>query len=490
MAELSNGFTVDEALSSMGFGNFHVLGLFFAGLGWASSAMALTLLSIILPSVKSEWRLSANEESMITTVVFAGTLVGAYFFGYLSDVYGRRTSIICSVICSGGAVSLAGVSRTYASLLVVIYLFGFGAGGGHVFASWFLEFAPISTRGSATAALSLFYSFGNIVAASLAWMIMPRLGWRWLVSSSCLPPLFVLLLGLIVPESPRYLIMKGKITDAQKVLEKVARFNRTEVPRGSLISSQLTAKDEEHASLELEENSLLLAGKKKDGGSESRLSSVFLLFSPKLLRTTFLLWLVYFGNVFAYYGIIFLTSQMSSGQNSCMSSTVVNNDKNATSYGEILLNSLAEVPSALLAAGIVDWAGRKLSLVMTSTLSFILLVPLVCHQSKTVTTALLFGARLFITTGTMVLAVYSSEVYPTSLRSTGVGIATAVGTIGGMVCPLVAVVLIEGCHQGPAIGLFEAVLVLIGVAVVLLPLETKGKTLNDSIPNDEELSEL
>ncbi|KAG9153504.1 hypothetical protein Leryth_019783 [Lithospermum erythrorhizon] len=486
MGDLSDGFSVDEALSSMGFGYFHVVALLYAGVGWASNAMALTLLSIIGPAVKSEWGLSSNQESMITTVVFAGTLVGAYFFGYVSDAYGRRTSSMSLITCVGGAILVSGFSQSYEFLLLVVSLFGFGAGGGHVFASWFLEFAPISTRGSATAVLSLFYSFGNIIAASLAWIIMPRLGWRWLLISSCLPPLFVLLLGLIVPESPRYLIMKGKITDAHKVLEKVALLNRTELPRGSLISSLLIGKDEEHGSSE--QSQLLYARKEKDGSSESRLPSVFLLFSPKLLRTTFLLWLVFFGNVFAYYGIIFLTTEMSGGQSNCMSHPVLINDQDTTSntsYGEILLNSLAEFPSALFAAVVVDWAGRKLSLVMTSTLSFILLVPLVCQQSEIVTTALLFGARLFITSGTMVLAVYASEVYPTSLRSTGVGVATAVGCIGGMLCPYVAVALIEGCHQGPAMGLFEAVFVLIAVSVILLPLETKGKRLNDSLDSDK-----
>ncbi|KAG9131971.1 hypothetical protein Leryth_017176 [Lithospermum erythrorhizon] len=486
MGDLGAGFTLDEAISSIGFGYFHVVSLFFAGLGWASSAMGLTLLSIIGPEVKSEWRLSSGEESMLTSVVFAGTIMGGYFWGSISDAYGRRMSTIGTMMCTGGALFLVTFSPGYACLLVLLCLFGFGAGGVHVFASWFLEFAPTSSRGSWTVAISVFYSLGNILAASLAWVIMPRLGWRWLTLTSCLPPLTVLLIGCIIPESPRYLCLKGKTTEAYQVLEKVALFNRTKVPPGDLIFSPLMQKDEEYGSSE--NVPLLDSIGKKTGHSRSQFSSVLMLFSPKLLKTTLLVFVLCFGNLFAYYGIIFLTSELSSGQSRCSPRLDVpeNTQQVATSYADIFINSLAELPSAFIAAAIVDRAGRKLSIVITSISSFFLLLPLVWHQSDITTTALLFGTRLFISSGTMVLSVYVSEIYPTSVRSTGAGIVNSVGSIGGMVCPLVAVVLVEGCHQGAAITLFEVVIVLIGVSALMIPVETSGKELSDVLTSDEE----
>lgn len=53
------------------------------------------------------------------------------------------------------------------------------------------------------------------------------------------------------------------------------------------------------------------------------------------------------------------------------------------------------------------------------------------------------------------------------------------GRIAGMICPLVAVGLVSGCHQMAAIGLFEAVIILSGISVLLFPIETKGRELND-----------
>ncbi|GAA0158563.1 secondary carrier transporter [Lithospermum erythrorhizon] len=239
---------------------------------------------------------------------------------------------------------------------------------------------------------------------------MPRLGWRWLTVSSSLTPLIVILIGCVVPESLSYLCMKGKTSEAYKVLEKVAIFNRTKVPPGVLILSPLIQKDEEHSSSEEE-----------------------------------------------------------------------NNQQDDTSYGNIFINSLEEMSSAFIAIAIVDRVGQKLSIVMTSTLSFFLLLPLAWHQSDIATTVLLFGSRLFVAAGMTIVGVYVNEAYPTSVRSTGTGVMCSIGNIGGVVCPLIAIVLVEGCHQGASVSLFEFVILLMIVSVLMIPVETSGRELVYSI---------
>lgn len=83
---------------------------------------------------------------------------------------------------------------------------------------------------------------------------------------------------------------------------------------------------------------------------------------------------------------------------------------------------------------------------------------------------------MFITS----IAFFFLQIYPTSVRTTGLGVASSVGRIGGMVCPLVAVGLTHGCHQTIAIILF-VVIALSGFAVVLFPMETKGKELKNTL---------
>ena len=90
MKHESQTYTVDEALVAIGFGNFQILVLAYAGMGQVSEAMEMMLLSFVGPAVQSAWGLSSHEESLITSVVFAGMLVGAYSWGMVSDNHGRR----------------------------------------------------------------------------------------------------------------------------------------------------------------------------------------------------------------------------------------------------------------------------------------------------------------------------------------------------------------------------------------------------------------
>lgn len=88
--------------------------------------------------------------------------------------------------------------------------------------------------------------------------------------------------------------------------------------------------------------------------------------------------------------------------------------------------------------------------------------------------------------GTFTIAyIYAPEIYPTSVRSTGVGVSSAMGRIGGMVSPLVAVSLVKGCHQTLAVVLFVGVALASAMAVLLFPYETKGLELADTISSNK-----
>jgi MFS family permease len=90
MGDEAYTYTVDEALLSIGFGKFQTLVLVYAGIGWLSEAMEMMLLSFVGPSVRTEWGISGKQESLISSIVFVGMLIGAFTWGYVSDNYGRR----------------------------------------------------------------------------------------------------------------------------------------------------------------------------------------------------------------------------------------------------------------------------------------------------------------------------------------------------------------------------------------------------------------
>lgn len=463
-------YTLEEALTSVGIGKFQYVAMCYAGLGFIAEAAETMILSFIGPALRSQWALSPSQESLITTVVFVGMLFGAIFWGFITDCYGRRKGLLSIAIVTAVSAALSIFSPNYNWLLAVRMMVGFGVGGGPVYGSWFLEFVPLQNRGMWTIICTGFWTIGTILEALLALMIMPRLGWRWLLALSSIPSFAALFLFVFTVESPRYLCAIGRTRDAYDILKKIAVVNKTELPPGKLVSSHVSEVHEE----------LLSPGKIKVSNLKSGFSSLLMLLSPALLRNTLLIWVVYIGNAFSYYGIILLTSLFSSGQCQHSSITLHSNDDQSL-YTDALINSLAEIPGTLLAAIMVEKVGRKFSMALMCGLNFLFLLPLLAPQLPALTTALLFGARTFISGSFVIVGVYCREIYPTSVRSTGTGVASSVGRIGAMLSPIVAVQLVIGCHQMAAIISFEAVLVISAASVMLFSVETKGRELIDSI---------
>jgi len=83
-------YTTDDALTLIGFGKFQALVLTYAGMGWLTEAMEVMLLSFLGPVVREEWNVSPQDESLLSSVVFAGMLIGACAWGFISDRYGRK----------------------------------------------------------------------------------------------------------------------------------------------------------------------------------------------------------------------------------------------------------------------------------------------------------------------------------------------------------------------------------------------------------------
>ncbi|KAK4396640.1 Organic cation/carnitine transporter 7 [Sesamum angolense] len=179
-----------------------------------------------------------------------------------------------------------------------------------------------------------------------------------------------------------------------------------------------------------------------------------------------------------------MISALSSDQTDCRSLSILpKNAEKGSLYVNVFITCLAELPALALATLLVERLGRKCCMEILTMLAVVFILPLLSRQNATVTTALLVSGRMFLSAAFITLGLYAKEVYPTSVRGSGYGLASGIGRIGGMICPLVAVALVRGCHQTLAAVLFGIVILISGIAVLFYPLETKGRGLKDVVDN-------
>ncbi|CAL8465087.1 g4622 [Coccomyxa elongata] len=479
-------YTVGEALDTIGFGRFQWVVLFYCGCAWAADAVEMMLLSFLGPAVRCEWGISPSAESLITSIVFCGTMAGAYGWGVLGDARGRRIGFAATAAFTFAFGILSAAAPNYLSLVVLRGLMGVGLGGAPVAFALFLELVPSSKRGVLMVTLQSFWTVGSMLEAALAWAILTDWGWRWLVALSSLPLLCLLLLYPLLPESPYWLVAAGRTADAQALLQSIARANGRPLPAGRLQPSA-TATKSSSKEAEVDEAGNAQQSGAKPGVLLGPLAELAMAFRPLLSgglrRTTLLLLLIWFVNALCYYGLVLLTTSLhtQTGGSGCGASGRLILESDA--LRDIFVASTAELPGLLLAALVMDKFGRKWplaasQLVIAAATGALLLAPVSSD------TALLFVGRACSMGSYAILYVYTPEVFPTRVRTFGLGVNNAMSRIGALVSPFLAVDLVERGAPGIAEGTLALFCLAAAAACAALPLETSGKALMVDGPDD------
>jgi MFS transporter, putative metabolite:H+ symporter len=204
----------------------HYTLLLMGGLGYTFDGMDAAIVAFLLPSVKTEWGLSAAQLGIIGSATPFGFLFGAVIAGILGDRIGRRSVMLYALIFYCVFTLVAAAAPNYPVFVGARVLAGLGTGAeSAIIAPFLAEFVPPARRGWFLGALAGFFSFGFVGAALIGRFVVPLsdAGWRWAQVGTAVPVLMVLWWRRSLPESPRCLLLRGRTAEAEQV---VADFER------------------------------------------------------------------------------------------------------------------------------------------------------------------------------------------------------------------------------------------------------------------------
>jgi SHS family lactate transporter-like MFS transporter len=171
-------------------------------LGWTLDAFDFFILTYVMTSVASDFHRSVADITLTLTASLMMRPVGAFVFGLMADRYGRRLPLMLDILFYSVIEVLSGLAPNYITFLVLRLLYGVGMGGEWgVGASLAMESVPAKWRGFLSGVLQEGYALGNLLAALAFWTIVPHWGWRAMFFLGGLPALLTLFIRARVKES-------------------------------------------------------------------------------------------------------------------------------------------------------------------------------------------------------------------------------------------------------------------------------------------------
>ncbi|TRZ10037.1 hypothetical protein HGM15179_017074 [Zosterops borbonicus] len=407
--------------------------------------------SVYVSTIVTEWDLVCGYRQlrqMAQSIYMAGVLVGALVLGGLSDRFGRKAMLMWSYLQLGVMGTCTAFAPNYASYCVFRFAGGMALSGfGLSIACLVVEWIPTPYRAITVAITGFAYTLGQIILAGVAYAV-PH--WRWLQLSVSLPFFVFLLYSWWLAESARWLVLSGKAERAVKVLQRVATFNNRK-EEGEKITVEMLKSNmkEELAAL------------------KSSYTISDLVRTPVIRHIFFCLSIVWFSISFSYYGLAMDL------QNFGVSIYLI----------QVIFGAV-DFPAKVVVTVSLSYVGRRLSLVVALFLAGLVIVAniFVPTELQTVRTALAVIGKGCLSASFNCVFLYTTELYPTPIRQTGLGFGSTMARVGGIVAPLVKMMDEYYPFLPPAV--YGVAPVVAAVAAAFLP-ETLNTPLPDTIEEVE-----
>jgi putative MFS transporter len=197
-----------------------------AGVGDMLDFFDFFLIGYVLAFILKDWNLTYGQSALILISAGLGAVPGAFFWGWMGDVIGRRRVFILTALNVAAATGIMyftpgqdGWVPGWLFLMFFRFFVGFGnAGLIAVDIPLVQEFVPTYKRGWVAGLTTVLLPAGNVMGAICGAYLAPKIGWRGLFLVGLCPALLVLMIRYWIPESPRFLMRMGRLDEARKAL--------------------------------------------------------------------------------------------------------------------------------------------------------------------------------------------------------------------------------------------------------------------------------
>ena len=388
-----------KVIGTSKFNKFHLVLFIWSFMIILFDGYDLSVYGTALPLIMDEWGLDSVVAGTMGSYGLFGMMFGAFIFGVLADKIGRKKVIIINVLIFSLFTFLCGFAETATVFSIFRFIAGLGLGGimPNV-AALVMDYAPNSMKIRLVSLTLVSFAVGGALAPTVGVLLIESFGWASVFIVAGLPLLGLPFMMKQLPESTSYLIRTGQ---KKKLFETLSKVN-----------PEFTYNlDDEIEEVKVEQVKSPIMG----------------LFKGNRALSTIAFWLTFFCSLLMVYGLNTwlpkLMIEAGYGLNSSLTFLI------ALQSGAVI--------GILALSNLCEKYGSKKILVPTYIAGAIALT-LLGFGGNTVVIFILVAIAGAATTGSQVLIqAYATAFYPADMRSTGIGVASGVGRLGGMLGPII-----------------------------------------------------
>jgi MFS family permease len=444
---------LESALNKIGVTPAHKTILFLVVIGAVFDSFEQNTIGVAGPLLRQQWGLTNVDIGLLNTITFGSAAIGRLATGYVADRYGRRVMLGIDLLLFTIGSALCAFAPSFGVLCIARAIVGFGLGGEISIAVTMLaEFCSAKFRGTAVGVVNVGAGgLGNFLAPAFGLVIFTAFpgsdGWRWLFASLAVPALLIVFYRRLIPETPRFLLSKNRIREANKVLSILASGRLTN--RNVAVQPYLS-----------------------EGGSPAATAAKISwteIFRPPYAMRTIPVAIAILMSYGAQLSVLTLLPSMLVAQGYTLSSSLL----------FTMIIQCGSFLGTLGASAFGYYLPRKTVLTcgaVTATLAALCFG----YLGINIYLVLLFGAvfQFCVLLLNTTIWIYAPELYPTRIRGLGVAFILASGTAAGSFMPVVSGKVVDGFGLVGMFAMIAFMYAIFAICIQFVP-ETYGKSMEN-----------